>query len=186
MMRRCILLVLFLGVLAWRPLKAQVEIYRGSSDTATYIAPEDTITRAPVFGNDPDEIYRYIAQQYNMTLYGKFLDYYPENFRFSFYVERNGKVSDFKSIFASDPIVMDEIERIIIHMPEWSPGKQDGKRRRTLMEYNVTIQLTEDIPPVLVTKNELVTEFSNKHKNFKWFAVAGSVLIMLTLLISQK
>ncbi len=166
-------------------LQAQVEVYKGDGDTSTYIAPEDTITIAPQFGNGEGEMYRFIENNFNVRLNGQYLTYYPENIRFSFYVEKNGTVSDFELLYSSQQMLGNIIENIVMRMPKWTPGREEGKRKRTLMVYDLNIQLTDDLPSVLVTENKLVTTFSNKHKNFKWFAVAGSILIMLTLYITR-
>lgn len=167
-------------------LKAQIERYKGDpADTATYIAPEDTITRAPMFGDSPDEIYRYIENRYNLAVYGQYLSYYPEQIRFSFYVERSGKISDFKILYASQLMIGTEIESIITTMPEWTPGKEMGKKKRTLMIYDVNIQITNDFPKVLVTPNGYQTQFSNRYKSLKWFLLSGAVLVMVTLLLTR-
>ncbi|MES2617838.1 MAG: hypothetical protein V4613_08165 [Bacteroidota bacterium] len=166
-------------------LKAQVEVYKGDDDTSNYIAPEDTITIAPQFGSDPGDIYRFIENNFNVRMNGQYLTYFPETIRFSFYVEKNGTVSNFELLYSSQQMLGNIMENIVMRMPEWKPGKEEGKRKRTLMVYDLNIQLTDDLPGVLVSENKLVTTFSNKHKQFKWFAVAGTVLIMLTLYITR-
>jgi len=166
---------------------AQVEVFRGaSSDTASYIAPEDTITRAPSFGKHPDDFYRYIENNFNMRIVGPFLSNYTDNVRFSFYVERNGNLSDFEILSASNQQLAGAVVDIVSRMPEWTPGKQQGKKKRTLMIYDINIQLVEDIPNVLVTKNNLQMEYSNKHKSLKWFLLGGSVIAMLALWINSQ
>lgn len=183
---RCVLGSLFL-FLFYNQLSAQVEVFKGAAaDTATYIAPEDTITRAPSFGSDPNDFYRYIENHYNMTLNGKFLNYYADNVRFSFYVERNGKLSDFQILSTTHQMIASEVVDIVSKMPDWEPGKQEGRKKRTLMIYDINIQLVEDFPNVLVTKNGLQTEFSNKHKSLKWFLLGGSVIAMLALWITSQ
>ncbi len=167
---------------------AQVEIYRNSgADTATYIAPDDTITRAPSFGSDPNDFYRYIEMHYNLrNNAGGNLSYYADNIRFSFYVERNGKISNFEILFATHQMVASQIEKIVINMPEWAPGKVDGRKKRTLMVYDINIQMVDDLPNVLVTKNGLVSQFSDKQKSLKWFLVGGTVITMLTLWLVRR
>ncbi|MDI1232894.1 MAG: hypothetical protein PSX81_01280 [bacterium] len=168
-------------------LIAQVEVFRGGgADTSTYIAPEDTITRAPSFGNGPYDFYRYIENHFNMTLYGKYLNYYADNVRFSFYVERNGNLSDFQVLSTTHQMVASEIINIVNTMPEWVPGKLEGRRKRTLMIFDLNIQLVDDFPNVLITQNGLQSEFSNKHKSLKWFLLGGSVIAMLALWISSQ
>lgn len=165
--------------------RAQVEIFRGETDTSTYIAPGDTITKAPDFNGSLFEFYRYIENHYNVRLYGQYLNPIPDNVRFSFYVEKNGKLSDFKMIYTNNRMLANEIQNIITMMPEWNPGKQVGKKKRTLMVFDLNVQLTDDLPGVLITENKLVTEFSNKHKGFKWFVVAGTVIVMITLYLTR-
>jgi hypothetical protein len=48
-------IVLFVSLFKGLLMTAQVEVFRNNIDTSTYIAPEDTITRAPIFeGGDQD------------------------------------------------------------------------------------------------------------------------------------
>src|SRR6478735_4624879 len=91
-------------------LQAQVEVYKGDDDTSSYIAPEDTITIAPQFGSGPGEIYRFIEDNYNVRLNGQYLSYFPENIRFSFYVEKNGTVSNFELLYSSQQMLGSIIE----------------------------------------------------------------------------
>lgn len=178
---------LFFFLLVANSAIAQVEVFRGaSSDTATYIAPDDTITLAPSFGKNPDDFYRYIENHFNMRIAGPYLSNYADNVRFSFYVERNGKLSDFEILSTSHQQLAGEIIDIVSKMPEWTPGKQEGKKKRTLMIYDINIQLVEDIPNVLVTKNAMQLEYSNKHKSLKWFLLGGSVIAMLALWINSQ
>lgn len=46
----------------------------------------------------------------------------------SFVVSKNGKVKNAKVIRSIDPLIDKEALRVINSMPEWTPGKQRGKK----------------------------------------------------------
>ena len=56
-----LLILLFKGIL----LSAQVEVFRNNVDTSTYIAPEDTITRSPMFEGGDQDFFRFIENIIN-------------------------------------------------------------------------------------------------------------------------
>ena len=61
---------------------------------------------------------------------------------FSFVVEKNGSVSNFDALQASDKILVDEVERVFKLTPKWEPGKQNGKEVR--VKFTVPIVFTGD------------------------------------------
>lgn len=164
---------------------SQVEIFRNTQDTSTYIRPEDTITKPPVFGAGDHDFFRYIETKFMFRPNSGALDYQGENIRFSFYVGKDGKVSDFEMLYGSNAIVAAEIERIVTNMPEWEPGYLNGKKKKTLMIYNLLIRRVDDLPPVQVTLNESTLEYTDQTKQLKWFIIGGSVLVLATLWITS-
>ena len=61
---------------------------------------------------------------------------------FSFVVEKNGSVSNFDALQASDKILVDEVERVFKLTPKWEPGKQNGNAVR--VKFTVPIVFTGD------------------------------------------
>ena len=59
---------------------------------------------------------------------------------FSFVVEKDGSVSNFDALQATDKILVEEVERVFKLTPKWEPGKQNGKAVR--VKYTVPIVFT--------------------------------------------
>jgi protein TonB len=59
---------------------------------------------------------------------------------FSFVVEKDGSVSEFKVLNTPDKIFSAEVERVFKLTPKWEPGKQNGKAVR--VKYTVPITFT--------------------------------------------
>ncbi len=159
----------------------QVEIYKGEPDTATYIPPEDTITRPPQFESGEADFFRYMELRFNMRNNSQALDLQGEIVRFSFYVEKDGSITDYTAMFSTNAIIASEIERIVTTMPKWSPGYSYGKKKRTLMVYDLSVRPVYDLPGVEISKNSSSAQYTSKTKDLKWFIVGGSVLVLLTL-----
>lgn len=177
---RFILLLLFclLGGMAF----SQVEIFKHEEDTSTFIPPEDTMTRPPTFGSGDDEFFRYIETHFNFRVIGSSLNIMGEFVKFQFYVDKSGKISEYKHIVGTNAQVSSEIEDIVTGMPEWNPGYFEGKKRRTLMIYDIKIrEVIGAVTPVEVTKNSMSAEYTDKTKQIKWFMASGAVLILVSL-----
>ncbi len=177
-----LVLLIFLGLISLE-LNAQVEIYKGESDTSKYIAPEDTITKPPKYKNGESDFFNYIQQEFNSRLFSSNIPFDGVDLRFSFVVEKNGQISDFKSLFTSYQLATEEMQRIIESMPKWTPGKQYGSTKRITMVYDLKILLNQQTSEVFISKNGYYQEYSPKTKHLKWYIVSATVLIMATLLI---
>lgn len=164
-------------------LNAQVEIFKGESDTSKYIAPEDTITKSPKYKNGENDFFQYIQQEFNTRMFSSNIPFEGVDLRFSFVVEKNGQISDFKSLFSTYQLAMEEMQRIIESMPRWTPGKQVGVTKRITMIYDLKLNLNQQTSEVYITKNGYYQEYSPKTKYLKWYIVSATVLIMATLLI---
>lgn len=167
-------------------LQAQVEIFRPQTDTATYIAPADTITKAPKFENGDIDFFRYIETRFNLRSGPGALDITGENIRFSFYIEKDGSVSDYTHLYGSNAIVATEVERIVRSMPKWEPGYLGGKKKKTLMVYDILIKRVDDFPPVQIVANDRKMEYTDQTKQIKWFIMGGALLILVTLWITSS
>ena len=58
-----------------------------------------------------------------------------------FVVETDGSVSDVKILRSVDPSLDKEAMRVIMSMPKWTPGKQDGKAVRVKMQCPVIFRM---------------------------------------------
>jgi hypothetical protein len=174
-----LLIVLLKGIL----LSAQVEVFRNNVDTSTYIAPEDTITRSPMFEGGDQDFFRFIETRFNLRTNAQSLDFTGETIKFSFYVNKDGSVSEYTLLSGSNAIVSSEFERIVGSMPKWSPGFLVGKKKRTLMVYNLYVKRVDDFPPVQITLNSNSVEYTDKTKELKIFIMAGTILVAATLWI---
>ncbi len=180
-MRRWVLFAL-LGLYI-TAIQAQVEIFRNQEDTSTYIAPGDTITKPPQFETGERDFFNYIETHFNLRVNSQAMDLQGAIVKFSFYVEKDGSISDYKHLYASNAIIASEVERIVSRMPKWTPGYQTGKKKKTLMVYDLSVRVVNDLPMVQVTKNSASLEYTDKTNELKWFIVAGAVLVLLTLWI---
>ena len=178
-MRWILLMVLCLvGKLAF----SQVEIFRHDEDTSNYIPPGDTITKPPSFASGDEEFFRYIETHFNLRLLGSSLSLSGELVKFQFYVEKDGKISDYKHINGTNALVSSEIEDIVNRMPDWNPGYFEGKKRRTLMIYDLKVrEVVGAVTPIEVTKNSMSAEYTDKTKQIKWFMASGAILILASL-----
>lgn len=174
-----VILVLF----SFKSLHGQVEVFRPTADTSTYIAPEDTITKAPVFEGGDADFFRYIETRFNLRTNATAMDLVGESIKFSFFVNKDGSISEYTLLSGSNAIVSSEFERIISKMPNWSPGKLVGKKKKTLMVYNLLIRQVNDFPPVQITMNSNSVEYTDKTKELKIFIMAGTILVAATLWI---
>jgi hypothetical protein len=180
-MKSCLLFLLLLNMLSGY---AQVEIFRNTEDTATYIAPADTITRPPQFETGEIDFFNYLEFRFNRRTSGQAMDLNGAVVKFSFYVDKDGRVSDYKHLFASNAVVASEIERVVTNMPKWSPGYEHGKKKRTLMVYELNVRpVANTIPMVEITKNSGSAEYTTQTNPIKWFIVAGTILVLATLWI---
>lgn len=167
-------------------LYAQVEVFRPSSDTATYIDPKDTITTPPIFETGDLDFFRYIETHFTMLTTSTSLTYTGGNYKFKFYIDKDGSLSDFEMITFSDANISRELERVISLMPKWTPGVFEGKKKRTLMVYDINIQRVNDFNSIQVTKRDSDVQYTRQTNSIKWFIVAGSVLILLGLFITRS
>jgi TonB family protein len=60
---------------------------------------------------------------------------------FSFVVEKDGSVSEFKVLNTPDKIFSAEVERVFKLTPKWEPGKQNGKAVRVKFTVPITFTL---------------------------------------------
>ncbi len=180
-MRHGLILLLIFNIS--NSLFSQIERYHNTEDTATYIAPEDTITKPPLFGDSENDFFNYLELGFNKTNYVQYIPVNGLNVHFSFLVEKKGTVEDFKIISTDNSLVANEIQRIVSNMPNWNAGKQDGKRKNTLMVYDLLIKAETDQNKISVYKNSFNLEYTNKTNPIKYFLVAGTLLIMTMLWI---
>ena len=157
-------------------LSAQVEVFRNNVDTSSYIAPGDTITRSPIFEGGDQDFFRFIETRFNLRTNAQSLEFTGETIKFSFFVNKDGSVSEYTHLSS-------EFERIVSSMPKWLPGLLQGRKKKTLMVYNLSIKPVNDFPPVQITMNSNSVEYTDKTKEIKIFIMAGTILVAVTLWI---
>jgi hypothetical protein len=164
---------------------SQVEVFRGTQDTGYVFSPEDTITKPPQFDGGEDAFYNFMASYVNYKVLNAQL--IGDNIKFSFNIEKNGSLSDFKIIHSANVNLSIELERILTSdlMPQWEPGYLVGKKKKTLMIYDLKFSLSNELPKVIVSKNYTFSEYTKQTNLLKRFLVAGSVLILATLFITR-
>lgn len=167
-------------------LNAQVEVFRNAEDTSIKIRPEDTITLAPKFESGDVDFLRYIETHFSIMSAGSSLSYSGHTFKFSFYVEKDGSISDFNMISFGDAIIASELERVVLAMPKWSPGVYIGKKKRTMMVYDIQVKKVNDFNALQVTLNESDLQYTRSTNPLKWFLVAGTLMIMTALYIIRS
>lgn len=163
---------------------AQVEVFRYQPDTSTYIKPSDTITSIPVFENGDDDFFRYLETSIDYKGI-QIQNISGESIKFSFYVEKSGEISDVNIISSTNFNLSNELIRVMGRSKPWSPGYLEGKKKKTLMIYDLNVKSVASIPPLEITKNNHYVEYTNKTNAIKWFIVVSSVLILTTLLITR-
>ena len=168
-------------------LNAQVEVFRNTEDTSTYIRPEDTITCAPVYGLSDEDFLFYIESRFNLRNTSTSLDFAGDKFKISFYVGKDGMVSDYKTLSFTDANMATELERVITEMPAWNPGFQSGRKKKTLMIYTLGIRkINDSVNTIDVSISENNYEYTDQTKKIKWFLVAGSVMVLIAVLLTKK
>ena len=177
------LLIAILVILGAFNVSAQVEVFRNTEDTSTYINPKDTITTPPKFENGDLDFLRYIETHFTLLSTSSSLTYAGTNVKISFYVEKDGSIDDYKLINFSDANIAHELERVINRMPKWTPGIYVGKKRRTLMVYDLNIRKVNDFNAIQVTLRDSDLEYTQQTNPIKWFLVAGSLMILLALFV---
>jgi hypothetical protein len=180
---RCGLFIIF--IISAFSTRGQVEIFRGQQDTANYIAPMDTITKPPQFETGEQDFLRYLEIRFNLRQNSAAMELQGSIVRFSFYVEKDGSISGYESLYFTNAMIATEIERIVNRMPKWTPGYQDGKKKKTLMVYDLNVRVVNDLPPVQITKNSGSMQYTDKTNTIKWFLVSGTLLIMAALYIMR-
>lgn len=180
-------LFLTLFIFSLFSLNAQVEVFRNTEDTSSYIRPEDTITCAPVYGLSDEDFLFYIENRFNLRNTAASLDFAGDKFKISFYVGKDGMVTDYKTLSFTNANMATELERVITEMPAWNPGFYSGRKKKTLMIYTLNIRkVTNNVNAVDVSISENNYEYTDQTKKIKWFLVAGSVMVLIAVLLTKK
>lgn len=96
----------------------------------------------PLFDNgDLNAFRRWVASRFN----------YPEKAReqtiqgivtVEFYVDRDGRVTDARILSAPDPLLGNEVLRVVSESPDWAPGMREGRAVKFKYIMDVDIRLT--------------------------------------------
>lgn len=177
-------LLFLLSLTTCLSLNAQVEIFRGDIDTSTYIKPEDTITLSPVYGSGVQDFLTYIETHFNQRLTA--FNAGGDVIRVSFVIKKDGEVDDYKTLSFSNATLATELERVIVNMPAWSPGYETGRKKNTLMVYELKLrQVSDNVSGIQVLINENTLQYTDKTNAIKWGLVGSTVIILLTVLLTR-
>lgn len=94
----------------------------------------------PEFPGGQQALYQYIAANVNYPQQAKEQGVTGRVF-VSFVVERDGSISNIKSVKCPNQLLCDEAVRVVQSMPRWKPGRQRGKRVRVqyMLPFNFTL-----------------------------------------------
>ena len=96
------------------------------------------VAHEPRFRGGMDGLYQYLATNIN----------YPDDAKeqkiegrviVSFIIEKNGSVSNVKTIESPDPLLSAEAERVVKAMPKWKPGRKHKCRKKVRVLYTLPI-----------------------------------------------
>lgn len=96
------------------------------------------VAHEPRFHGGMDGLYQYLATNIN----------YPDEAKeqkiegrviVSFIIEKDGSVSNVKTIESPDPLLSAEAERVVKAMPKWKPGRKYKCRKKVRVLYTLPI-----------------------------------------------
>ena len=103
-----------------------------SSEDAVFIVVETN----PEFPNGLEGLYQYLASNINYPSEAKAKNIEGKVY-VTFVIEKDGSVSNVKTLRSPDPMLTAEAERVVRAMPKWKPGMQRGKKVR--VQYTLPI-----------------------------------------------
>lgn len=96
----------------------------------------DVVEEMPEFPGGTAEIYQFIGNHFiypdtcrQLNIQGKIY--------ISFIIEKDGSIHEYKILRGVHPLLDAEAIRVVLAMPRWKPGKQNGKAVR--VRYNLPI-----------------------------------------------
>lgn len=100
----------------------------------------NTVEQMPSFPGGPSALMAFLSKEINYPaiainrkIQGRVV--------VSFVVERNGSISSVEVVISIHPLLDEEAKRVVLSMPKWIPGKQNGKTVRTKYTIPVTFRL---------------------------------------------
>lgn len=128
--------VLFILALLFTYVMVNAQSNTGSKEKTSNEKIYDVVEMPPSFPGGQAALLAWIASHVN----------YPQKAMESriegriivgFVIECDGSVSQAKIIRSVDPLLDDEAIRVVMGMPKWTPGRQNGKNVR--VRYNVPV-----------------------------------------------
>lgn len=128
--------VLFILALLFTYVMVNAQNNTGSKEKTSNEKIYDVVEMPPSFPGGQAALLAWIASHVN----------YPQKAMESriegrvivgFVIECDGSVSQAKIIRSVDPLLDDEAIRVVMGMPKWTPGRQNGKNVR--VKYNVPV-----------------------------------------------
>ena len=132
----CMKRVLFILALLFTYVMVNAQNNTGSKEKTSNEKIYDVVEIPPSFPGGQAALLAWIASHVN----------YPQKAMESriegriivgFVIECDGSVSQAKIIRSVDPLLDDEAIRVVMGMPKWTPGRQNGKNVR--VKYNVPV-----------------------------------------------
>lgn len=128
--------VLFILALLFTYVMVNAQSNTGSKEKTSNEKIYDVVEMPPSFPGGQAALLAWIASHVN----------YPQKAMESriegrvivgFVIECDGSVSQAKILHGVDPLLDDEAIRVVMGMPKWTPGRQNGKNVR--VKYNVPV-----------------------------------------------
>lgn len=98
------------------------------------------VEQNPEFRDGMEGLYQYLATNITYPAEAKAKKIEGKVF-VSFVIEKDGTVSNVRTIKSPDPLLTAEAERVVKAMPKWKPGKQNGKKVRVQYTLPITFKL---------------------------------------------
>lgn len=101
------------------------------------------VKHEPMFRGGMDGLYQYLATNIK----------YPDEAKekkiegrviVSFVIEKNGEVSNVKTVYSPDTLLSAEAERVVKAMPKWKPGRVRKCRKKVRVKYTLPINFQLD------------------------------------------
>ncbi len=127
------LLILVLAFFATQFVSAQAPL---SVINKNMPIPYDTVENKPMYPGGMNEFIKFVGKNFAAPE----VEGLSGVMKVSFVIETNGSVSDIKVTNDLGHGSADEAKRVIMKLPKWTPGDQDGKPVRVVYTLPITIR----------------------------------------------
>lgn len=134
-MKKIYLLFLLL-VMSTAAIAQADDVKAGQNEDAVFTAVDDE----PQFPGGIEAMYQYIASNVNYPAKAK-EEKISGRVIVSFVVEKDGTISNAKTLRCPDEILCEEALRVVQAMPKWKPGRVKGKKVRAQFTLPIAFKL---------------------------------------------